>query len=55
MAYNANQLSKIVKERDKAQNWLVYFQIKYQRNPAMRPVTKVMSYIYVMCTVVRVH
>lgn len=47
MAYNANKLSKIVKERDKAQNWLDYFEIKYQRNPAMRPVTKVPSYISV--------
>ena len=44
MAYNAKKLSKIVKERDSAQNWLVYFQIKHTRNPAIRPVTKVASF-----------
>ena len=41
MGYNATKLSKIVKERDSAQNWLVYFQIKHARNPAIRPMTKV--------------
>jgi hypothetical protein len=43
MAYNAKKLSKIVEERDSAQNWLVYFQIKHTRNPAIRPMTKVAS------------
>lgn len=53
MAYNATKLSKIVKERDKAQNWLDYFEIKLKRNPAVRPVTKVPSYICVIiCTLV---
>lgn len=50
MAYNATKLSKIVKERDSAQNWLVYFQIKRTRNPAIRPVTKVAYYNHKICT-----
>lgn len=40
MAYNATKLSKIVKERDKAQNWLDYFELKHKRNAATRPMTK---------------
>lgn len=40
MAYNVTKLSKIVKERDKAQNWLDYFELKQKRNPATRPMTK---------------
>lgn len=55
MAYNANKLSKIVKERDKAENWLVYFQIKHKRNPAMRPMIKVPPCNHVICSVVAVH
>lgn len=55
MAYNANNLSKIVKEREKAENWLVYFQIKHKRNPAMRPMTKVSPCNHVICSVVAVH
>lgn len=55
MAYNANKLTKIVKERDKAENWLDYFQIKHQRNPTMRPMTKVPLCNHVMLLVVAVH
>lgn len=50
MAYNANNLSKIVKERDKAENWLDYFQYKYQRHPATRPMTKVAPSNYIICS-----
>lgn len=46
MAYNANKLTKIARERDKAQNWLDYFQLKYKRKPAMRPMTKVLHSTY---------
>lgn len=55
MAYNATKLSKIVQERDKAENWLDYFQIKYQRNPAMRPMTKVPPCNHVIFSLVAVH
>ena len=41
MAYNANKLSSIVRKRDTAQNWLVYFQLKHLRNPKIRPTIKV--------------
>lgn len=55
MAYNANKITKIVKERDKAENWLDFFQIKHQRNPTMRPMTKVPLCKHVMLLVVAVH
>ena len=41
MAYNANKLSSVVRKRDTAQNWLVYFQLKHSRNPKIRPTIKV--------------
>ncbi|KAL3627421.1 Calcium permeable stress-gated cation channel 1 [Castilleja foliolosa] len=37
---NANKLAKLVKERKKKQNWLDYYQLKYSRNQALRPMTK---------------
>lgn len=43
MGYNANKLSKIVRKREKAKNWLVYFQLKHARNTSTRPTTKVPS------------
>lgn len=37
---NANKLAKLVEEKEKKQNWLDYYRIKYSRNPAKRPTTK---------------
>ncbi|GER44912.1 ERD (early-responsive to dehydration stress)family protein [Striga asiatica] len=37
---NANKLAKLVKEREKKENWLDYYQLKYTRNPSQRPMTK---------------
>ncbi|GFP85077.1 calcium permeable stress-gated cation channel 1 [Phtheirospermum japonicum] len=37
---NANKLAKLVKERKKKENWLDYYQLKYSRNQAQRPMMK---------------
>ncbi|KAH7676958.1 Calcium-dependent channel 7TM region putative phosphate domain-containing protein [Dioscorea alata] len=40
VVYNANQLAKLVEEKKGLQNWLVYYQNKYTRNPTKRPTVK---------------
>uniref|UniRef100_A0A0E0JJT1 Calcium permeable stress-gated cation channel 1 n=1 Tax=Oryza punctata TaxID=4537 RepID=A0A0E0JJT1_ORYPU len=40
VVYNANKLDKMVKEKKKMQNWLDYYQLKYERNSSQRPTTK---------------
>nr|XP_019706960.1 CSC1-like protein At3g21620 isoform X4 [Elaeis guineensis] len=40
VVYNANKLAKLVKEKKQMQNWLDYYQLKYDRNPSKRPTTK---------------
>lgn len=37
---NANKLAKLVKEKKSKQNWLDYYQNKYERKPAKRPIMK---------------
>ncbi|KAK3188447.1 hypothetical protein Dsin_028008 [Dipteronia sinensis] len=37
---NANKLAKLVKQKKKKQNWLDYYQLKYSRNNATRPIMK---------------
>ncbi|XP_031260054.1 calcium permeable stress-gated cation channel 1-like [Pistacia vera] len=37
---NANKLAKLVKKKKKMQNWLEYYQNKYERNNSKRPVMK---------------
>lgn len=37
---NANKLANLVQEKKKKQNWLDYYQLKYSRNQAQRPMTK---------------
>ncbi|XP_076959442.1 hyperosmolality-gated Ca2+ permeable channel 1.2-like [Bidens hawaiensis] len=37
---NANKLAKLVKKKQKKQNWLDYYQIKYSKNPSKRPMMK---------------
>ncbi|XP_072993436.1 calcium permeable stress-gated cation channel 1-like [Typha latifolia] len=37
---NANKLAKLVKKKKKMQNWLDYYQLKYDRNPSNRPIMK---------------
>ncbi|XP_041994065.1 calcium permeable stress-gated cation channel 1-like [Salvia splendens] len=37
---NANKLAKLVEEKKKKQNWLDYYQLKYSRNQAKRPMAK---------------
>ncbi|TXG46943.1 hypothetical protein EZV62_026237 [Acer yangbiense] len=37
---NANKLAKLVKQKKKKQNWLVYYEHKYSRNNATRPFMK---------------
>ncbi|KAH6777279.1 ERD to dehydration family protein [Perilla frutescens var. hirtella] len=41
---NANKLAKLVEEKKKKQNWLDYYQLKYSRNQAQRPTTKVVLF-----------
>ncbi|KAL3330840.1 hypothetical protein AABB24_034591 [Solanum stoloniferum] len=38
--YNANKFAKLVRKRDRLQNWLDYNQLKFERNPEKRPITK---------------
>ncbi|KAL6607952.1 hypothetical protein ACP70R_041015 [Stipagrostis hirtigluma subsp. patula] len=40
VVYNANKLAKLVEEKKKMQNWLDYYQLKYERNTSKRPTTK---------------
>ncbi|XP_068634228.1 CSC1-like protein At1g32090 [Aristolochia californica] len=35
--YNANKFGKLVKKRNKLQNWLDYNQLKFERNPHKKP------------------
>ncbi|KVI09372.1 protein of unknown function DUF221 [Cynara cardunculus var. scolymus] len=37
---NANKLAKLVKTKQKKQNWLDYYQIKYTKDPSKRPMMK---------------
>lgn len=37
---NANKLAKLVEEKKSKQNWLDYYQLKYARNQAKRPMMK---------------
>ncbi|KAJ3681651.1 hypothetical protein LUZ60_014224 [Juncus effusus] len=38
--YNANKFIKLISRRDRLQNWLDYYQKKYERHPEKRPTTK---------------
>ncbi|KAB1216135.1 putative membrane protein C2G11.09 [Morella rubra] len=38
--YNANKYAKLVKKRERLQNWLDYNQLKYERHPEKRPTKK---------------
>ncbi|KAL5990144.1 Calcium permeable stress-gated cation channel 1 [Asimina triloba] len=40
VVYNANKLAKLVKKKKSLQNWLDYNQLKYARNPSLRPTRK---------------
>ncbi|PWA74659.1 calcium-dependent channel, 7TM region, putative phosphate [Artemisia annua] len=37
---NANKLAKLVKKRQKKQNWLDYYQIKHSKHPSKRPLMR---------------
>ncbi|KAL2901308.1 hypothetical protein RDABS01_026390 [Bienertia sinuspersici] len=38
--YNANKFAKLVRQKNKLQNWLDYNQLKFERKPEKRPKTK---------------
>ncbi|XWS49332.1 hypothetical protein CRYUN_Cryun13aG0154600 [Craigia yunnanensis] len=38
--YNANKFAKLVRKRDRLQNWLDYNQLKFDRHPEKRPTKK---------------
>ncbi|XAR65685.1 hypothetical protein NMG60_11009874 [Bertholletia excelsa] len=40
VVYNANKLAKLVEKKKNKQNWLDFYQLKYSRNQAKRPVMK---------------
>lgn len=40
VVYNANELSKLVEKKKQMQNYLDYYQLKYERNQSKRPTTK---------------
>jgi hypothetical protein len=39
--YNANKYAKLVRQRERFQNWLDYNQLKFERHPEKRPTIKV--------------
>ncbi|XP_065878543.1 CSC1-like protein At1g32090 [Euphorbia lathyris] len=39
--YNANKFAKLVRKRDRLQNWLDYNQLKFERHPDKRPTRKI--------------
>lgn len=43
--YNANKFARLVRQRERLQNWLDYSQLKFERNPDKRPTRKVVSYV----------
>ena len=40
VVYNANKLAAVVAKKKSWNNWLVYYQTRYERNPKSRPTTK---------------
>ncbi|CAJ1931004.1 unnamed protein product [Sphenostylis stenocarpa] len=38
--YNANKFAKYAKRRDRLQNWLDYYQLKFERHPDKRPTVR---------------
>ena len=40
VVYNANMLASIVAKKKKLQNWYVYYNNKYERDPSKRPTTR---------------
>ncbi|KAG1368156.1 Calcium permeable stress-gated cation channel 1 [Cocos nucifera] len=40
VVHNANKLAKLIEEKKQMQNWLDYYQLKYDRNPSKRPTAK---------------
>ncbi|XP_057460956.1 CSC1-like protein At4g02900 [Actinidia eriantha] len=40
IVYNANKLAKLVEKKKHLQNWLVYYQNKYEKKPTKKPTTK---------------
>ncbi|KAJ8761240.1 hypothetical protein K2173_001296 [Erythroxylum novogranatense] len=40
VVYDANKLAKMVKKKKSLQNWLDYYQLKYDRNQSQRPIMK---------------
>lgn len=41
--YNANELAKLKKKKKQMQNWLDFYQLKYDRDPSNRPTRKVIT------------
>lgn len=40
VVYNANKLAKLVDKKKSMENWLTYYQNKYERNPSRKPTIK---------------
>ncbi|KAA8525709.1 hypothetical protein F0562_007564 [Nyssa sinensis] len=38
--YNANKFAKLMRKRERLQNWLDYYQLKYERHPEKKPTSK---------------
>ncbi|KAL2527661.1 CSC1-like protein [Abeliophyllum distichum] len=38
--YNANKFARLIRKRDRLQNWLDYNQLKFERHPEKRPTSK---------------
>ena len=47
--YNANRYAKLVKKRERLQNWLDYYQLKFERHPEKRPTRRVIFQCFFCC------
>ncbi|CAN6460972.1 unnamed protein product [Victoria cruziana] len=44
--YNGNKFAKLVRRKERLQNWLDYYQLKFERHPDARPTARVRIYSY---------
>lgn len=39
--YNSNKFDKLVRHKERLQNWMDYYELKFERDPEKRPTTKI--------------
>ncbi|KAL2550948.1 Uncharacterized protein Fot_12478 [Forsythia ovata] len=43
--YNANKFARLIRKRDRLQNWLDYNQLKFERHPEKMPTSKIKGFL----------